>query len=79
MFTYMECGNCGCMELQNTPANLGKYYPNEGYYSFNLGLDVRQKADTLRKIKASWLILVKTNYWAGFYPLVIKCRIIITG
>jgi SAM-dependent methyltransferase len=61
MFTYMECGNCGCMQLQNIPADLGKYYPNEGYYSFNLGLDVRQKADTLRKIKASYLIYGKNK------------------
>src|SRR5882757_3250446 len=61
MFTYLECGNCGCMQLQNIPANLGKYYPNEGYYSFNLGLDVRQKAGTLRKIKASWLIYGKNK------------------
>ena len=61
MFTYMECAGCGCMQLQNIPANLGKYYPNEGYYSFNLGLDVRQKADTLRKIKASWLIYGKNK------------------
>jgi 2-polyprenyl-3-methyl-5-hydroxy-6-metoxy-1,4-benzoquinol methylase len=64
MFTYLECANCGCMQLQNIPANLGKYYPNEGYYSFNLGLDVRQKADTLRKIKASYLIYGK-NKLAG--------------
>ena len=61
MFTYMECAGCGCMQLQNIPANLGKYYPNEGYYSFNLGLDVRQKADTLRKLKASWLIYGKNK------------------
>lgn len=61
MFTYMECGACGCMQLQNIPANLGKYYPNEGYYSFNLGLDVRQKADLLRKIKASYHIYGKNK------------------
>ncbi|MGC4100621.1 class I SAM-dependent methyltransferase [Ferruginibacter sp.] len=59
MFTYAQCSNCGSMQLQNIPADLGKYYPNDGYYSFNLGLDVRQKADTLRKIKASYLIYGK--------------------
>ena len=50
MFTYMECGNCGCMQLVDIPEDLGKYYPNEGYYSFNLGLDFRKKPDTLRKL-----------------------------
>lgn len=62
-FTYMECGNCGLMQLQQIPENMSKYYPNEGYYSFNLGLDVRQKADTLRKLKASYLIYGKNNFF----------------
>ena len=64
MFTYMECGNCGCMQLMDIPENLGKYYPNEGYYSFNLGLDFRKNPDTLRKLKASYLIYGK-NKLAG--------------
>lgn len=64
MFTYMECGNCGLMQLRDIPDNLGKYYPNEGYYSFNRGLDIRPKADTLRKLKASYLIYGK-NKLAG--------------
>ena len=64
MFTYMECGNCGCMQLLDIPADIGKYYPNEGYYSFNLGLDIRQKPDTLRKLKAYYLIYGK-NKLAG--------------
>jgi len=64
MFTYMECGNCGLMQLQDIPADLGKYYPNDGYYSFNLGLDVKKKPDALRKLKASYLIYGK-NKLAG--------------
>ena len=61
MFDYSACANCGCMQLQNIPDDLGKYYPNEGYYSFNLGLDVRTKPDALRKIKASYLIYGKNK------------------
>jgi SAM-dependent methyltransferase len=64
MFTYMECSSCGLMQLQDIPDNLGKYYPNEGYYSFNSGLDIRPKPDTLRKLKASYLIYGK-NKLAG--------------
>jgi SAM-dependent methyltransferase len=64
MFTYLECGNCGLMQLQDIPDNLGKYYPNGGYYSFNRGLDIRPKADMLRKLKASYLIYGK-NKLAG--------------
>src|SRR6185369_6265143 len=59
VFTYMKCGNCGCLQLQHIPEDLGKYYPNEGYYSFNLGLDIKEKPDALRKIKASYLLYGK--------------------
>lgn len=60
-FTYQLCGSCGSMQLQDIPGNLGKYYPNEDYYSFNLGLQVRKKADTLRKIKAGYLLFGKNK------------------
>lgn len=59
MFTYMKCGNCGCLQLKDIPEDLGKYYPNENYYSFNLGLDIKEKPDALRKIKASYLLYGK--------------------
>ncbi|MEP7165951.1 MAG: class I SAM-dependent methyltransferase [Ferruginibacter sp.] len=58
-FIYMKCGNCGCMQLLDIPSDLGKYYPNEDYYSFNLGLDIKQKPDALRKIKSSYLLYGK--------------------
>jgi SAM-dependent methyltransferase len=58
IFTYMECGHCGCMQLHPVPAHLAKYYPNEGYYSFNRSLKLRQPG-LLRKIKASYLLYGK--------------------
>jgi SAM-dependent methyltransferase len=58
MFTYMECGHCGCMQLHPVPTDLGKYYPNEGYYSFNRSLKLQQPGP-LRKIKASYLLYGK--------------------
>lgn len=33
-FEYLECGNCGCLELTEVPEDLSRYYPNE-YYSLN--------------------------------------------
>jgi SAM-dependent methyltransferase len=59
MFTYMACGRCGCMQLLDIPENMEKYYPNQGYYSFNRRLDMHKKVDPLRKLKASWLIYGK--------------------
>lgn len=32
-FEYMECSECGCLQIKNQPTNLSKYYPPE-YYSF---------------------------------------------
>lgn len=58
-FTYMECNDCGCMQILEIPADLGKYYPNEGYYSFNMELKVRKKPDLLRRIKSSYLLYGK--------------------
>ena len=59
IFAYMKCDHCGCMQLQDIPADLGKYYPNKDYYSFNLGLDIKDKPDTLRKIKTAYLLYGK--------------------
>jgi SAM-dependent methyltransferase len=61
LFNYQLCGNCGTMQLQNPPQNFEKYYPNDEYYSFNLGLEVNKKPDTLRKIKSSYLLFNKNR------------------
>jgi SAM-dependent methyltransferase len=33
-FEYLECGRCGCLQIAQVPADLAKYYPSEGYYSY---------------------------------------------
>lgn len=32
-FTYLECSNCGCLQIKQVPSDLSKYYPNN-YYSY---------------------------------------------
>ncbi|MGZ7068006.1 MAG: class I SAM-dependent methyltransferase, partial [Methanobacterium sp.] len=32
-FTYMECHNCGCLQITEIPENMENYYPSN-YYSF---------------------------------------------
>ncbi len=32
-FHYFECSDCGCLQIEEVPSNLSKYYP-ENYYSF---------------------------------------------
>jgi SAM-dependent methyltransferase len=34
-FEYIECEHCGCVQIREVPANLGRYYP-PNYYSFHL-------------------------------------------
>jgi len=34
-FTYFECASCGCLQISEVPADLGRYYPSN-YYSFQL-------------------------------------------
>lgn len=69
IFQYLECAGCGCMQLLNIPEDLGKYYPIQGYYSFNLGLDLRKKQDTLRKWKASYLIYGRNRIPGSFLSI----------
>lgn len=68
-FTYLECGNCGLMQLQQIPGDLGKYYPNEDYYSFNLGMNKNQKPDPLRIIKAGYLLYGKNPVLGGLLSI----------
>lgn len=32
-FSYLECGTCGCLQLQNPPVSIAEWYPPR-YYSF---------------------------------------------
>lgn len=35
-FPYFECTRCGCLQIAEIPADLGRYYPTDRYYSFGL-------------------------------------------
>lgn len=46
-FNYYECSKCGCVQIEEVPANLPKYYP-PNYYSF-------QQDGALKKVlKGCW-------------------------
>jgi SAM-dependent methyltransferase len=57
-FAYFRCAGCGCLQLDETPANLDKYYPGD-YYSYQ----------TLHDIPISWIAKLK-RHWA--YPSMIR-------
>lgn len=33
-FNYLECSNCGCLQIKKIPEKMDKYYPEDNYYSF---------------------------------------------
>lgn len=64
-FEYQCCDNCGSMQLVNVPTNMGKYYPNTEYYSFNFKIDTTQAIKGLKKIKTEYFLFNKHNFF-GF-------------
>lgn len=56
------------------PEDTGKYYPNEDYYSFNLGMNKNQKPDLLRKIKAGYLLYGKNPVLGGLLSIGYKSQ-----
>jgi 2-polyprenyl-3-methyl-5-hydroxy-6-metoxy-1,4-benzoquinol methylase len=49
-FTYIECGQCGCLQLADPPKEMPKYYPNT-YYSY---ANPRGLASFLKRQRASY-------------------------
>lgn len=40
VFEYLECGDCGCLQIVDVPADLGRYYA-DSYYSYKPPKDKR--------------------------------------
>ena len=34
-FNYFQCSFCGCLQIQEVPENISKYYPSNKYYSYS--------------------------------------------
>lgn len=64
VFEYGKCSNCGAMQLLEIPSDMGQYYPPDKYYSYNTGDKKQAAKDSLRKIKAGY-ILYGRNKTAG--------------
>ncbi len=51
IFSYFKCASCGCLQLENIPIDIKKYYPTS-YYSFQIP----------NNIKVSWKSLLKRKF-----------------
>jgi len=57
-FTYRECRDCGCVQIEEYPKNIGDYYPSN-YYSMHVGNGSRRFERVerwLRKRRASYAL-----------------------
>ncbi len=67
-FIYWECYNCKRLEIDKTPDNLEKFYPDTKYYSFTNKIDYTDSPKSLKnrieKLKFDFLLYGK-NKLAG--------------
>lgn len=54
-FLYFKCSFCGCLQINEPPANLSKYYPSDKYYSFQ------------QKPNKNWKYFVKNILFQLYY------------
>ena len=60
-FNYLECSNCGCLQLYNPPHDLQKYYPADRYYSFK-----RVKNNNIITFVRKYLLKKLFTYYLGY-------------
>ncbi|MDO8891117.1 MAG: class I SAM-dependent methyltransferase [Sulfurimicrobium sp.] len=58
-FEYIECANCGCLQIRTIPNDLSKYYP-EGYWGFQ---KKRMAMEVQEGTLSAWLRRRRTQYW----------------
>jgi len=62
-FDYLECARCGCLQIAEIPADLGKYYPSDGYYSYRT---------PKQKHYPAWMLMLRherTRYFLGEFSM----------
>lgn len=58
-FKYFQCSQCGCLQIEEIPSNMSKYYP-ENYYSFELFEGLKNPLKALfKKTRDSYAIFNK--------------------
>ena len=63
-FEYMQCGNCGCLQIASIPENLDKYYPRDQYFSFinNNAVNYPALSKLFRRIQSNYLLFGKNKF-----------------
>jgi SAM-dependent methyltransferase len=64
-FKYFECAQCGCLQIEDIPGNLSKYYPSY-YYSYKPAQPtVNFSRQGLGGLKQRLVLRLLTNYYFG--------------
>lgn len=53
-FAYRRCPSCGCVQIENYPAEPGQYYPDY-YYSFGKWADPRSLRERAKRLRNRWI------------------------
>jgi 2-polyprenyl-3-methyl-5-hydroxy-6-metoxy-1,4-benzoquinol methylase len=49
-FIYFKCSSCGCLQITEPPKDLSKYYPSEGYYSYQPAVASNNSKEKLKNL-----------------------------
>jgi len=76
-FTYFQCVNCRCIQIEEIPENMSKYYPSE-YYSFNLSPKSENVVKQAIRRQRDYYALFNRGFIGGFiyrwFPSPVKLR-----
>ncbi len=53
-FPYRRCTSCGCVQIEEYPAEPGQYYPDY-YYSYGKWADPRRPRERAKRIRNRWI------------------------
>jgi len=71
-FAYLECGQCGCVQLLDIPADMARYYPSN-YYSFgSITYKYRPFKIFLKKQLIKYRVYKKNNLIGKFLSLIYR-------
>lgn len=58
-FEYIECANCGCLQIKTIPNDISRHYP-ESYWGFQ---KTRMKMEVQEGATLAWLRRRRSQYW----------------
>ena len=64
-FTYFQCANCKCLQIEEIPENMSKYYPSD-YYSFNLAPKSENLIKRVVRRERDYYALFNRGFIGGF-------------